>query len=181
MAYKKFLEAKQAQEEFRKLKERLQTASPEEKEEIRKQLEAIEAQKVAELAKKRAAAEKREAERTAKEQEAIASAAKEFKQEREASNVTYTASDLTSIKVEGPPKYYVGEYYNDYVQRMYPWCIHTTADTHDDQLDQDPEAAKQLASIQKEVEAIEVKSELEMQKVQWCPVQDLTRTVVSHA
>ena len=97
MAYKKFLEAKQAQEEFRKLKERLGTASPEEKEEIRKQLEAIEAQKAAELAKKKEAGEKKEAERIAKEKEA-------------ASKATYTASDITSIKVEGPPKYYVGEY-----------------------------------------------------------------------
>ena len=42
---------------------------------------------------------------------------------------------------------------------------HTTADTHGDQLGQDPEATKQLAAIEKEVEAIEVKSELEMQKV----------------
>ena len=97
MAYQKFLEAKQAQEEFRKLKERLETASPQEKEEIRKQLEAIETQKAAELAKKREAGEKREAERVAKLKE-------------EASKTTYTASDITSIKVEGPPKYYVGEH-----------------------------------------------------------------------
>ena len=88
---------KQAQEELKKLKERLETASPEEKEEIRKQLEAIEAKKAAELAKKKEAGERREAERIAKEKE-------------EASKTTYTASDITSIKVEGPPKYYVGEY-----------------------------------------------------------------------
>ena len=92
------------------MKERLQTASPEEKEEIRKQLEAIETQKAAELEKKRAAAEKREAERIAKEQEAlIASKESEAVKEPEASKVTYTPSDITSIKVEGPPKYYVGQ------------------------------------------------------------------------
>lgn len=185
LAYKKFLEAKEAQEEFKKLKERLETASPQEKEEIRKQLEAIEAQKAAQLAKKREAAEKREAERISKEREAERIAkereaeriAKEREAERivkereaetiakekevekisqegedriakeaeETSKVTYTASDITSIKVEGPPKYYI-------------------EDTHSDQLGQDPEAAKQLAAIQKEVEAIESKSELEMQK-----------------
>ena len=95
LAYKKFLEAKQAQEEFQKLKQRLEMASPQEKEEIRKQLEAIETQKAAELAKKRETGERREAERIAKE--------------REASRVKYTADDITSIKVQGPPKYYAGE------------------------------------------------------------------------
>ena len=96
MAYKKFLEAKKAQAE---LKDRLETASPEEKEAIRKQVEAIEARKAAMVARKREAAEKKEAERIAKE-----------KAEAEANRVAYTASDITSIKVEGPPTYFVGEH-----------------------------------------------------------------------
>ena len=62
-------------------------------------MEAIEAQKAAELVKKREAAERRAreaAERKAKEQEK--------------NRVMYTQDSLTRIKVEGPPKYYVGEY-----------------------------------------------------------------------
>lgn len=93
LAYKKFLEAKQAQEQFIKLKERFATASPEEKEEIRKQLEAIEAQKVAVLARKREAAERK---------------AKAEAEKIERERVIYTQDSLTHIKVEGPPKYYAG-------------------------------------------------------------------------
>ena len=72
-----------------KLKERLETASPEEKEEIRKQLEAIEAERVLKLVKKKEAAERK----------------------REANRVVYTKDSLLNIKVEGPPKYYVGEWH----------------------------------------------------------------------
>lgn len=159
LAYKKFLEAKKAQEEFKKLKERLETASPQEKEEIKKQVEAIEARKAAELEKKRQAAERRaqeEAERIAKE----------------AAERSYTPEDLTSIKVKGPPKYYHGECLltsfhskspmDNANQTMHAYtCADVTEDI--DFSGQDPEVAKQLAAVQREVEAIEVNSELERQ------------------
>lgn len=90
LAYKKFLEGKQAQEQFMNPKERLERVSPEEEEEIRKQLEANEAQNAVELARKKEAAE-----REAKVED------ERIEQER----VIYIQDSLSHIKVEGPPKY----------------------------------------------------------------------------
>ena len=45
-----------------------------------------------------------------------------------------------------------------------PFSLHA-ADTREPDLGQDPETTKQLAAIQKEVRAIETKSELEIQNV----------------
>ena len=49
MAYKKFLETKQAQQDFKRLKEMLKTATPEEKVEIERKLEEVNKIRAAEM------------------------------------------------------------------------------------------------------------------------------------
>ena len=92
LAYKEFLKTKKAQEDFKQLKQRLETCSPEEKQGILKQINAIEEARVKQAAKIKTEVVKKRAQ----DEKKIVAPNAPFEP---------TGTYVTSIHVQGPPSY----------------------------------------------------------------------------